>query len=68
MNLNTISLQWKARPVNAGTLAPRVANWPPPKFDCILFSALGPMQGPNVQHSLVLGADPKDFFYFSLDS
>jgi len=32
--------------INARTLAPRVANWPP-KFDGILFSALGPIQGRN---------------------
>jgi hypothetical protein len=42
--------------INAGTLAPSVANWPP-KFDSILFSALGPIQGDKVQHLLVLGAD-----------
>jgi len=42
--------------INAGTLAPRVANWPP-KFNGILFSALGPIQGHKVQHLLVLGAD-----------
>jgi hypothetical protein len=35
-----------------------VANWPP-KFDGILFSALGPIQGHKVQHLLVLGADRK---------
>jgi hypothetical protein len=34
----------------------RLANWPP-KFDGILFSALGPMQGHKVQHLLVLGAN-----------
>jgi hypothetical protein len=33
-----------------------VANWPP-KFYGIFFSALGPIQGHKVQHSLVLGAD-----------
>jgi hypothetical protein len=38
--------------LNAGTLAPAVANWPP-KFDGILFSALGPIQGHKVQHLLV---------------
>ncbi len=32
--------------INARTLAPRVANWPP-KFDGVLFSALGPTQGHN---------------------
>jgi hypothetical protein len=31
--------------INAETLAPRVANWPP-KFDHILFSALGPITRP----------------------
>jgi hypothetical protein len=35
--------------IKAGTLVPKVANWPP-KFDGILFSALGPIQGHNVQH------------------
>ncbi len=44
-------------------LAPRVANWVPeldgilffslPEFDDILFSALGPIQGHQVQHLLV---------------
>ncbi len=53
--------------INAGTLAPRVANWPP-KFDGILFPALGPIQDHKVQHLFVLGADWKVFFYFSLDS
>jgi hypothetical protein len=33
-------------------LAPRVANWLP-KFDGILFSGLGSIQGLNVQHLLV---------------
>jgi len=42
--------------INAGTLAPRVANWPF-KFDGILFSACGPIQSHKVQHLLVLGAD-----------
>jgi hypothetical protein len=37
--------------INAGTLAPRVANWDP------RFSALGPIQGHKVQHLLVIGAD-----------
>jgi hypothetical protein len=42
-------------------LAPRVANWPP-KFDGILFSALGPIQGHKVQHVLVtLGQIEKIF-------
>jgi hypothetical protein len=34
-------------------LAPRVANWPP-KFDRILFSPLGSIQGYKVQHLLVI--------------
>ncbi len=38
-----------------------VANWPP-KFDGILFSALGQIQGHKVQHLLVLGADRKVLF------
>jgi len=33
-----------------------IPNWPP-KFDGLLFSALGPIQGHKVQHLLVLGAD-----------
>jgi hypothetical protein len=42
--------------INAGTLAPRVANWPP-IFYGILFSALGPLQDHKVQHLLVLRVD-----------
>jgi len=38
--------------LNAGTLAPEVAHWPP-KFAGILFSALGQIQGHTVQHLLV---------------
>jgi hypothetical protein len=38
--------------INAELLAPRVVNWPP-KFDGILFAALGPIQGYKVQHLLV---------------
>jgi hypothetical protein len=38
--------------INAGTLAPRVANRSP-KFDGVLFSAVGPIQGHKVQHLLV---------------
>jgi hypothetical protein len=34
----------------------RVANWPH-KYDGILFSALGPIEGHKVQHLLVLGED-----------
>jgi len=47
--------------INAGTLGPTVANWPP-KVDGILFSALRPIQGHKVQHLLVLEADCKGFF------
>jgi len=42
--------------INARRLAPGVANWPA-KFDGLLFSALGPIQGHKVHHLLVLGAD-----------
>jgi len=49
--------------INATTLTPAVANWPH-KFDGILFSALGPIQGHKVQHLLVLGADQNVFFLF----
>jgi hypothetical protein len=42
-------------------LAPRVANWPP-KFDGILFLALGPIQGLKVQHLLVTLGRLKRFF------
>jgi hypothetical protein len=45
---------WRQDIINAGTLAPRVANWPP-KFDGILFPALGPIQDHKVQHLFVLG-------------
>jgi len=41
-------------------LAPRVADWPP-KFDGILFSALGPIQGHNVQHLLATWGRLKSF-------
>jgi hypothetical protein len=56
-------------PINAGTLAPRVANWLP-KFDGILFPALGPIHNYKVQHLLVTWGRLKSFFfpYFSLDS
>jgi hypothetical protein len=37
--------------MNAGTLAPRVANWLP-KFDGIRFSALGAIHGHKVQRLL----------------
>jgi len=48
--------------INAELLAPRVVNWPP-KFDGILFPALGPIQGYKVQHLLVtLGRLKKIFF------
>jgi hypothetical protein len=51
--------------LNAGTLALRVANWPP-KFDGILFSALGPIRGHNVQHLLVTWGRLKSFFMSAL--
>jgi hypothetical protein len=47
--------------INAGTLAPGVANWSP-KFDSILFSALGPIQGHKVQHLLATLGRLKRFF------
>jgi hypothetical protein len=51
--------------INAGTLAPRVANCPP-NFDGILFfSALGPIQGHNVQHLLLTWGRLKSFFSIS---
>jgi len=40
---------------NAGTLAPRVANWLP-KFNGILFLALGTIQGHKVQYLIVAWA------------
>jgi hypothetical protein len=42
--------------INAGKLAPTVANWPP-KFIGILFFSLGANKGHKVQHLLVLEAD-----------
>jgi hypothetical protein len=54
--------------VNAGTLGPRFANWFP-KFDGILFSALGPIQGHKIQHfTSNLGQIENILFYFRLDS
>jgi hypothetical protein len=54
--------------INAGTVAPKVANRPA-KFDGILFSALGPIQGHNVHHLLITwGQIEKFFFFVSLDS
>jgi hypothetical protein len=54
--------------INATTLTPEVANWPP-KFDGIKFSALGPIQAHKVPHFSVLGADQNVFFfYFNLDT
>jgi len=41
-------------------LAPRFANWAL-KFDGILFSALGPIQGLKAQHLLVPGQIEKFF-------
>ncbi len=40
--------------IDVGTLTLRVTNWPP-KFDGILFTVLGPIQGDKDQHLLVLG-------------
>jgi len=48
--------------INARTLTPGVANWPP-KFDGMLFSALGPIQGHKVQHLIVLGASTRFFLF-----
>jgi len=63
-NLNIFGLRIGPKLViNARTLTPGVANWPP-KFDGILFSALGLIQGHKVQHLLVLGTDPQVFFLF----
>ncbi len=45
-------------------MAPRLADWPP-KFDGILFSALGPIQGHNVQHLIVTWGRLKSFFSIS---
>jgi hypothetical protein len=39
--------------INAGTLDPRIANWPS-KFDGILFSGLGPIQAHKTQHLLII--------------
>jgi hypothetical protein len=47
--------------INAGTVAPGVANWPP-KFDGIPFSVLGPIQGHKVQHLLVSWGKLKSSF------
>jgi hypothetical protein len=49
---------------NAGTLAPRVANWLP-KFNGILFSALGTIQGHKVQHLLVALGQIENIFSIS---
>jgi hypothetical protein len=47
---------------NAGPSAPRFANWLP-KFDVILFPALGPIQGEKVQHLISnLGQIENTFF------
>jgi hypothetical protein len=53
--------------VNAGTLAPRVANWLL-KLDAIIFSALQSMQGHKVQHLLVTWGRLKIFLKFQPDS
>jgi hypothetical protein len=50
--------------INATTLTPAVANWPH-KFDGILFSALGPIQGHNVKHLLVTWGNLKSSFPIS---
>jgi hypothetical protein len=50
--------------VNAGTLAPRVADWPS-IFDGIRFSASGPVQVHNVQHLLVTWGRLKSLFSIS---
>jgi hypothetical protein len=50
--------------INAGTLVPRVTIWLP-KFDGILFSALGPIQGHKVQHLLVTWGRLKRSFLYS---
>jgi hypothetical protein len=50
---------------NAGTLAPRVANWPP-IFDGILFPALGPIQAHKVPHLLVTWGTLKRLFLVQL--
>ncbi len=47
--------------INAGTLTQAVTNWPP-KFDGILLSALGPIQGHKVQHLLVTWGRLKSSF------
>jgi len=44
-----------------------VANWPP-KFDGILLSTLGPIQGDKVQHLLVTWGRLECFFSFNLDA
>jgi hypothetical protein len=41
-----------------------LADWPP-KFDGMLFSALGPIQGHNVQHLLESWGRLKSFFSIS---
>jgi len=50
--------------INARTLTPGVANWPP-KFEGIFFSALGPIQGHKVQHLIVLGGRSTSCFSIS---
>jgi hypothetical protein len=46
--------------INDETVAPRVANWLP-KFNGILFSALGPIHSHKVQHLLVTWGRLKSF-------
>jgi len=45
-------------------LAPRASNWLP-KFDGILFSALGPIQGHKVQHILVTWGQIENIYSIS---
>ncbi len=47
---------------NAGTLAPRVANW------ALKFSALGPIHGHKVQQLLVIGTDSFFILFFSISA
>jgi len=47
--------------MNAETISPRVANWPP-KFDGIFFPAVGPIPAHKVQHLLVTLGILKRFF------
>jgi len=53
--------------LNLKTKMWNVANWLP-KFDGILISTLGPIQGDKVQHLLVAWGRLECFFSFNLDS